>query len=151
MHVCARSSALYSSASVFRMSLAVRACASICIRVCVTTDRHRGACSGVMLIILMTTVTSVVFKILGSPECSTPHDNVWGQGRKKQLVKTYFTITARHLAFGAETEALCSSQRSLTAFWRGWGLALGKCFSLAKLHRETTSWKERGLGAWRRC
>lgn len=151
MHVCARSSALYSSASVFRMSLAVRACASICIRVCVTTDRHRGACSGVMLIILMTTVTSVVFKILGSPECSTPHDNVWGQGRKKQLVKTYFTITARHLAFGAETEALCSSQRSLTAFWRGWGLALGKCFSLAKLHRETTSWKERGLGTWRRC
>ena len=62
-----------------------------------------------MLIILMTTVTSVVFKILGSPECSTPHDNVWGQGRKKQLVKTYFTITARHSAFGAETEALCSS------------------------------------------
>ena len=109
MHVCARSSVLYSSASVFRMSLAVRACASICIRVCVTTDRHRGACSGVMLIILMTTVTSVVFKILGSPECSTPHDNVWGQGRKKQRVKTYFTITARHLAFGAETEALCSS------------------------------------------
>ena len=63
-----------------------------------------------MLIILMTMVsTSVVFKILGSPECSTPDDNVWGQGRKKQRVKTYFTITARHLAFGAETEALCSS------------------------------------------
>ena len=37
--------------------------------------------------------------------------------------------------------------RSLTAFWRGWELALGKCFSLAKLHRENNILGGKGAGS----
>ena len=92
----------------------------------------------------------MVFRILGSPECSTlmtmfgarAVKNSWSNHILQSQQDTWRSVQKLR-----SCEALCSSQRSLTAFWRGWGLALGKCFSLAKLHRENNILGGKGAGS----